>query len=67
MNVIGHNFEFDKFDMKFRTHRGNNLSKSNIDTLHKNLAPVFRTPDDMKLTRIYDIMSRFIFHGAYYT
>ena len=62
MNVVRHKFQFNKLNGELQAHRRNKFPKSSSDILNKDFTAILRTPNDMILTRINDIMIRFIQH-----
>ena len=62
MDMFRHNFKFNKLNGELKTHRRNKRLKAQSHVINENLSAVFRTPHDMILTRINDIMIRFILH-----
>ena len=62
MDMVRHNFQFNKFNRKFLTHGSNKLLKSHGYVINKNFSAILRTPYNMIFTRINDIMIRFILH-----
>ena len=62
MNMVRHNFQINKFNLKLLRHRRNKLLETYSNSINQNLSAVLRTPNDMIFAGIYDIMIRFILH-----
>lgn len=62
MDVVRHNFHFDKLNGELQAHKINKLSKTQSNVINENLPIIFNILNNMIFTRINGIMIKFILH-----
>ena len=60
MHVVWHDFESDDFRLIAKTDFVQQMLEPEGDFIHKNGATIFRSPDNMILAAVHDVVVRFV-------
>ena len=64
VHVIRHEFQFKDVCPMLRRHFADQFFEPNVGAIVQDIAPLFRTPDDVIFTRVDDVSIRFVVHGT---